>query len=540
MGIVVNRMTVGIIFAFFYKFIIAISALVTGISLSGDIESLFSSLEDRDIQENLFILAWWLGSTMVISLVALTLVRYRKYVSPYKGEKNIGTPPKITLITTFIIGSMILILVLATHLIMGLFVEPGSETDIETIYETAISGNFMPLLVSIFFSTIAGFIVVWVSNRAEKVRKFTEKIGISDITLINMKKKDDSTHTSLTAGLDPGALIHVGKKKMEQVKYSVIKYSVDSYNEQKDTSLEEALRDVDTSLVTWINVSGIHDSNIIRKFGEKFLLHPLIQSDIMNTELRPMIHFDNDYIFLTMKIPDLGGQTKISVEQISIVIGKNFILTFQETNIDIFDPIRKRIRESIGRIRSTNSDYLGYAIADSIVDRFFVILEKISDVTEAVEETMMSDPNPQILETIHSLKRQMLHLRRAVWPLREILDKLERDENTIIQNETKAYIRDVYTHAIQIMDTIEGLRDMISGLLDTYLSSLSNKMNEVMKALTIIASIFIPISAIAGIYGTNFVHIPETQWEHGYFAMLAAMVLITLIMLAWFKKKAWL
>ena len=542
MGIIVNRLTIGLIFAFIYKFLIAASAWVTGVTLAGDIDDLYVGIIDRDVHEGALIVIWWLISTIIISVAALVLVRFRRLISPYKGEKNINVPPKITVITAVSVGTVIIVLFFVTHLVLGLFVDHGSETDILTIYESALHGDFAPLLVSIIFSIIAGFIVVGVSNRADKVRRFAKNIGLSDITLLDMQKEkdEDITHTSDTAGLDPSTLIHVGKKKVDRIKISLIQYDEESHMEQYDMSLEECMDMLDDKMTKWINISGIHDPDTIKYFGDHFSLHPLIQSDIMNTELRPMINFDSKNIFIILKIPNIDKDGSLSIEQISVVIGKGYVLTFQETDDDVFDNIRKRLKESVGIIRSMKSDYLGYAIIDSSVDHFFVVLEKIGQITETVEEDLMLKPNPKILETIRALKRKVLTLRRSIWPLREIIDNLERTDSGIVLQGTKMYIRDVYTHTVQIIDTIEGLRDVIGGMLDTYLSSVSNKMNEVMKTLTVIASIFIPGTFVAGIYGMNFSYMPELEWEGSYFVLITIMFLIIVTMVIWFKKKQWM
>ncbi len=260
----------------------------------------------------------------------------------------------------------------------------------------------------------------------------------------------------------------------------------------------------------------------------------------MNTELRPKVDDQGDHIFLILKLPHLLPEGKLFMEQISLIIGKNFVISFQETKDDVFDPIRDRIEKSIGVIRERGSDYLAYAIADAIVDHYYVIMESIGIQSENLEEELMQNPNPKTLQTIHLLKRQMVILRKSIWPMREVIDGLERMETALVDKRTKRYLRDVYNHTVQVMDNIEGLRDMIGGMLDTYLSSVSNKMNEVMKTLTIIASIFIPITFIAGIYGTNFSYVPELAWEGSYFVMLGVMAVIVIIMVVWFRKKEWL
>lgn len=538
-----NRLTIGFAFAFIYQLITGAAASIIGISLTGDIGDLFVGLSDSDVEKDIILVSWWVVSTIIISALALFLVRFKKYFSPYRKEKDIDIPPKITAVAAIIIGAAISFLFFATHFVIDLFVESGSAADVNAIYEAAMLGNFTPLLVSILFSIVAGFIVVGVASKAGKVEQITRNIGLSDITGFSrmIKQKDDGvTHTSDTAGLDPSALVHVGEKKVDKVKLSFIQYTADFHDEQSEVSLEKCLQKLDDDVITWINVSGIHDSNTIKSFGDKLSLHPLTQSDIMNTELRPMIDFADNHIFLILKIPRLTDHGKLIIEQISLIIGKHFVLTFQETATDIFDPIRNRIRESVGITRSSGSDYLGYSITDSIVDHFFVVMDQLGEVTESVEEELMSRPTSQTLETVYKLKRQMIMLRKSIWPLREVIDTMERRESPLVLRDTKTYIRDVYSHTVQVMDTIEGLRDMVSGMLDTYLSSINNKMNEVMKTLTVIASIFIPITFIAGIYGTNFAHLPGINMLEGLIVMLAIMTVIVVAMLMWFKRRDWL
>jgi len=241
-----------------------------------------------------------------------------------------------------------------------------------------------------------------------------------------------------------------------------------------------------------------------------------------------------------LKMPHYNSETgQLELEQISILLAQNYVITFQEIEADFFDQIRKRLRSKTGTIRNLKSDYLTYAIIDAIIDSYFLVIEKIGDITEDLEEELMQNPTSDTMQTIQTLKRRMISLRKSIWPAREIIDFLGRDSTLFISNNTRTYLRDVYNHVIQVIDTIEGLRDVIGGLLDTYLSSVSNRMNEVMKTLTIIAAIFIPITFIAGIYGTNFSYVPELEWKGSYFVMLIGMASVSAIMIAWFKKKKW-
>lgn len=293
--------------------------------------------------------------------------------------------------------------------------------------------------------------------------------------------------------------------------------------------------------VTWINIDGIHDVDIIERIGKNYGIHPLLLEDIVNTEQRPKIEDFEDYLFLILKMLSLDEEDReIKIEQVSLVIGPNYVLSFQEREGDVFDPLRDRIRRAKGRIRKMGADYLAYALLDAIVDGYFLILERIGDKIEGLEEDLISHPDTKILQAIHYLKREMIFLRRSVWPLREVISGMSRKESTLIKESTEIFLRDVYDHTIQVIDTIETYRDMVSGMLDTYLSSISNRMNEVMKVLTIFAAIFIPLTFVAGIYGMNFAFMPELGLKWGYFAALAVMASMAITMLIYFRRKKWL
>ncbi|HET6517400.1 MAG TPA: magnesium/cobalt transporter CorA [Nitrosopumilaceae archaeon] len=540
-GLIINRLTIGFIFASIYQIVVGIATSIFSLPLTGNIQDLISGIEKINDEQGLLFIFWWIISTVIITAIVLILVKYKKYISPYKKEKDIDIPPKITAVTAIVIGSIISFLFFLTDLIIGVFVSPGSATDVQAIYEAALNGDFIPLGLSILFSIIAGFIVLGVAAKTSKVETIAKDMDIKKLKHIAKlvgKKNEDVKTTSDTAGLQPGALIHVGQKKVEKITFEIIEYNEETFQEKKTDNVEDCFNTKDSTL-SWINISGIHDAEIIKKFGEKFGLHVLVQADIMNTELRPKFVLEDNYIFLIMKMPFFDKSGKLQIEQFSLVIGKNFVLSFQETEGDIFDQIRDRIRNAVGTIRKRKSDYLAYALCDAIVDNFFVVIEEAGELTEKLEEELMKNPSPQTLQTIHLLKREMIILRKSIWPIREVIDNFERSQTSLIDDSTKKYLRDVYSHTIQVMDTIEGLRDMVGGMLDTYLSSVSNRMNEVMKTLTVIASIFIPITFIAGIYGTNFSYIPELNWEGSYFVMLAVMAIIVAVMVSWFRKKQW-
>jgi len=340
-------------------------------------------------------------------------------------------------------------------------------------------------------------------------------------------------------GLPPGTLIHVGKKKMEKVSISVMDYNDKDLVEKNDISIKECKKFADSPSITWINIDGLHDTEVIEKIGTDFDIHPLLLEDVMNTEQRPKVEDYGKYMYFTLKMVYLDGRQRICVEQISIILGDTYVISFQERTGDVFETIRERLRNKKGRIRSQQADYLAYSLFDSIVDNYFVILESIGEVIEGLEEEVVEQPTKKTLQNIHILKRNMLYLRRSVWPLREVISYLQRSESDLIEDSTELYLRDVYDHTIQVIDTLESFRDMVSGMLDIYLSSISNKMNEVMKVLTIIATIFIPLTFIAGIYGMNFAFMPELQWKWGYFVTLGVMLGVFIGMLIYFKRKKW-
>jgi magnesium transporter len=347
--------------------------------------------------------------------------------------------------------------------------------------------------------------------------------------------------TSLTRGLPPGTLTYVGDRKVEKVGITLIDYDERNFQEREVNTVEELFPFRGTPTVTWININGLHEVGIIGKIGAGFALHPLILEDILNTAQRPKTEGFDTYLFIVLKMLYLSEKTKELIsEQVSIILGTNFVISFQEREGDVFEPIRDRIRHGKGRIRKMAADYLAYALLDAIVDSYFSILEHFGESIEGMEDELVNNPTPAVLQTIHKFKREMIFLRKSIWPLREVINGIEKDESSLICRSTDIYLRDVYDHTIQVIDTAESMREMISGMLDIYLSSLSNRMNEVMKVLTIFAAIFIPLTFLAGIYGMNFQYMPELGWRWSYFIVLAVMVSVVAGMLLYFKKKKWL
>jgi len=297
----------------------------------------------------------------------------------------------------------------------------------------------------------------------------------------------------------------------------------------------------DTPPVTWINVDGLHEIDVIEKIGVHFGIHPLVLEDILNTGQRTKAEDFENYIYIVLKMLVFDETVDhITAEQVSLILGPHFLISFQEKEGDVFDFVRERIRKARGRIRKSGCDYLAYALMDAVVDHYFAILEKLGDKIELIEDQLLEKPTPRILEDIHHLKREIIFFRKQVWPLREVISSLIKEPSELIQETTHIFLRDVYDHTIQVIDTIESFRDVLSGLSDLYLSTVSNRMNEVMKVLTIMATIFIPLTFIAGIYGMNFEFMPELKWRWAYPGLWVMLILIFVAMMAWFKKKKWI
>ena len=347
---------------------------------------------------------------------------------------------------------------------------------------------------------------------------------------------------SQKAGLPPGTLVHIGEQKVERARITILDYDEARFEEKEAKTVEECFPFKDRPTVTWINIDGLHQVDIIEKLGKHFGLHPLLLEDIVNTEQRPKMEDYGDYIFLVLKMLYHRDEddAEIEGEQVSLILGSNFVISLQEREGDVFDPVRDRIRKNKGRIRKAGPDYLAYALLDAVVDNYFAVLEGVGEKIEDAEQELTANPTPEILQLIRKLKRGMIFLRKSVWPLREVASGLEQCESPLIHESTSIYLRDVYDHTIQVIDTVESYRDMISGMLDIYLSSISNKMNEVMKVLTIFASIFIPLTFIVGIYGMNFANMPELQWRYGYFVIWGVMALVGVSLVVFFRRRKWL
>lgn len=330
-------------------------------------------------------------------------------------------------------------------------------------------------------------------------------------------------------------------KNAEPVKITIIDYDEAQFQEHEALTPEECAEFKYKPTVTWIKVDGIHQHEIIEDLGRIFGIHPLIVEDIFSPQQRPKMEDFGDYIFIVLKVFYYNEDAnELKAEQFSLIFSSNFVISFQESGGDVFKMVRSRIKNEKGRMRRMGADYLAYVLLDAIVDNYFLILERLGDKIESLEERMVSDPTQETLQEIYDLKSIMIFLRKSVWPLREVISRLERGDSHLVHESTGIYLRDVYDHTIQVIDNIEIFRDMVSEMLGIYLSSISNKMNEVMKILTIITTIFIPLTFISGIFSMNFKYMPELEWEYGYQYSLVLMASLGMAMVAYFWKKDWL
>ncbi len=342
-------------------------------------------------------------------------------------------------------------------------------------------------------------------------------------------------------GLAPGTLVHIGKKVSSDIKITALEYDGVHCQEKPVTQLEDLQAYKDSLAVTWINIDGLHDVQAIAQIGSIFGIDALVLEDIVNTNQRPKMEDFQDYIFIVFKMiyPSVEKDEVIS-EQVSLILGANYVISFQEeAGRDVFEVVRQRIRDGKGRIRKAKGDYLVYSLMDAVVDHYFLVLEKLGDKIEEIEEILLVDPKTSVPRQIHQLKRDMIYLRKQVWPLRELLFELAHCESALIQAESEPYFRDLYDHAVQVIDTVESFRDILSGLQDIYLSFVSTRLNEVMKILTIFSTIFIPLTFLVGVYGMNFKVMPELGWPWAYFALWGFMIALSVGMVVYFKKKKW-
>ncbi len=348
------------------------------------------------------------------------------------------------------------------------------------------------------------------------------------------------TKSSRKVGLPPGTIIYTEEVAKIETKIKIIDYNEDGYSIKEIKQIDEDLTIIKDSYVRWINIIGIHKPKIIREIGKQFDLHPLVLEDIVHPHQRPKYEDFKDFIFIVLKKLLWNEDKEFSTEQVSVILGANYVISFQEKETELFKPILERITTPRGRIRIMGADYLAYALIDVLIDNYFIVQENIGEIIEQIEDELIEAPTIETLHTIYKLKREVTDLRKTVWPLREIINKLQREQSSLIGDDLNIYLRDIYDHIFRIYDAMQDYRDIISGMLDMYLSSVSNKMNEIMKVLTIISTIFIPLSFLAGLYGMNFLYMPELKIPIAYPILIVVMATIAGVMLVFFKKKGWL
>jgi magnesium transporter len=344
---------------------------------------------------------------------------------------------------------------------------------------------------------------------------------------------------SQKSGLPPGTAVYVGEKEPQETQITVFEYDETTLDEKELKTVDECLRYKENSKVTWLRIIGLKRIKLVEQLGEGFGLHPLVIEDILNTAQRSKIEDHGDYLFIVLKNVDYK-EKEIESTQISIILSSSFVITFHEQKEEALQPLIDRIRKGRGLVRRMKNDFLAYALLDAILDNYFVVIEKISDRIEVLEEELVTNPTQETLLEIHQLKQNLIILRKSIWPFREVISRIERSRYNLIDASLLIYVRDIYDHSIQVIETVETYRDTLSGMLDIYLSSVSNRMNEVMKVLTIIATIFIPLTLIAGIYGMNFRFMPELDIIWAYPAVWVVMICIGLIMVIFFRRKKWI
>ncbi|HNQ56570.1 MAG: magnesium and cobalt transport protein CorA [Rhodocyclaceae bacterium] len=346
---------------------------------------------------------------------------------------------------------------------------------------------------------------------------------------------------SQKTGLAPGALVHLGEKRTARPDITLFEFDAGALRESRFASIAESRDHARAPGTLWLNVHGLHEPEVMAEIGHRFRLHPLVLEDILNTDQRPKVDDYGDYLYIVARFFDYdAAKGVIGSDQLSIVLGPDFVLTFQERPTGTFDPLRERLRADKGQIRRLGADYLAYSMLDILVDRYFTVLEQLTERTEALEDRLLQQATPALLKEIHEIKREALSLRRAIWPLREVINSLTRADQRFFKPETQPYLRDIYDHAVHVIESLEGIRDLIAGMLDIYLSSVSNRVNMEVRILTVITTLFMPAALIAGIFGMNFRNMPLIADSGGFLVALGMMGAIALVMVTIFWRRHWL
>jgi magnesium transporter len=372
-------------------------------------------------------------------------------------------------------------------------------------------------------------------------RKYTTPVAEAKALLGHLHVRDRLVRRRGKArGADPGTLVHTGPRRVETVRFQLFEYDGE-VRERVPKSVPECFPFGPEGYVTWLNVDGLHDVEAIRSIGEQAKLHPLVMEDVLSTGQRPKIEDYGEQLYIVLRMLQYNEETdEIEEDQLSLILGASYVITFQEVPGDSFDPVRQRIRSGKGTIRGRGADFLAYSLIDAVVDEYFTVIEKIGDRIEVLENRVLAEPGPGTINDVHRLKRELLVMRKAVWPVRDVLNSMIRDQTPLISADTKLFIRDAYDHIVQVIDNVETMRDLVSGMLELYLTSVSQRLNEVIKVLTIISTIFIPLTFVAGVYGMNFDYMPELRWRWGYPAVLVVMAGIVVVMLKYFRRHKWI
>ena len=356
-----------------------------------------------------------------------------------------------------------------------------------------------------------------------------------------LKKTFQSSKRKEKVGLPPGTLKYTGEKREIETKVSIIDYNEQKYNIQDLETFQIDYTRIEKSFNRWIKVTGFSNIVLIERLGKQFNLHPLVLEDVLNPNQRSKFEDYEDYVFIVVKRLFYNNiKEDFDNEQISLILGENFAISFQEQESGIFNPILERIRIPKGKVRIMGPDYLIYTLIDVIIDNYFVVLESIGEIIESIEDELIQKPKPETLQAIYNLKRKTIDIRKLIWPMREVVNQLQREQSKLIKDELQIYLRDIYDHIFRITDLLENYRDINFGMLDMYLSSVSNRMNEIMKVLTIISTIFMPLAFLAGFYGMNFLYMPEFSNPFAYPILIIVMSSITVIMIYFFKRKKWI
>jgi len=346
---------------------------------------------------------------------------------------------------------------------------------------------------------------------------------------------------TLHQGTIHGKIEYIGRPRDEKITIDILEYDESTVKETPNVAVKDLAEKLKSPLIKWIRVTGVHDLDIISQIGKIFNINSLDLEDIPNTTQRPRVEGREDYIFLELNLLQVDRDShEINNEQVTIIQGEKFVITFHETAPKSFDSLRQRIINSKGGIRKYKTDYLVFAISDIIIDQYFIVLEDIGEMLEETEEELILHPIATSQESIYRLNRRLVYIKRTIWPTREVLNSFQRSDHTLLNENTKIYFHNLYDHTVQIIETLEGSRDITAGMMDLYLSSVSNRLNEIMKFLTIFSTIFIPLTFVAGVYGMNFKYIPELNWNHGYVFFWTLSVLISIVMLMFFRKKKWI